>query len=480
MATEFRLPNLGEGIASADVASLLVAEGAVITAEQNVMELETDKAVIELPSPHAGRITKLHVKPGDKLKVGDLLMTLEPADAEASTAPADTAPAAKAAAAPAPAKAAPAAASVAAAAATAPAAAAKATATPPATAPAAAPPAAAATALAPASASASATAPAAARPSLPATSGSNGQPPAPAGPATRRLARELGVDLYQVKGSGPGGRISIEDVQAFVRGALAGGPMVVLGGSGVMTAPPLPDFSQYGVIERVSQNKLSRVSAANLSLSWNLIPHVTQHEVVDVTDLEAGRKRLVASLANREGAPKVTMTVLAIKAVIAALKSFPNVNSSYDSAAGEVILKKYYNIGVAVDTEAGLVVPVIRNADQKSIIDIAAELTELSSKARARKLAISDMQGGTFTVTNLGGIGGSAFTPIVNYPEAAILGMSRSTMQPAVVNGEIVPRLLLPLSLSYDHRVINGAVAARFITRLSGLMADPFQLLSEI
>jgi pyruvate dehydrogenase E2 component (dihydrolipoamide acetyltransferase) len=453
MAFEFKLPSVGENVDKADVGNLRVKVGDVIEAQQIVMEIETDKAVFELPCPQAGRITAIHVKPGTQVSVGTPLMTLEAVGAGTPAAPAPAAPA------PAPPKA---------------------TAAPAAPAPVAPAPIAPAPA-APAPVTAPAVAPAAAVSTAPASTGANGAevPPAPAAPATRRLARELGVDLHKVKGSGPGGRITQEDVQAYVKSVLTSSPAPVASGGGVV-APPLPDFSQFGPIERQPLNKIMRTGATNLTLAWNVIPHVTQHDLADVTDLEAARKRYAQSHASKSGGVKITMTVLAMKAVVTALKSFPRFNASYDPATGEVILKKYFHIGVAVDTENGLMVPVIRNVDSKSVLQLAAEIGDLAARARDRKLTLADMQGGTFTITNLGGIGGTYFTPIVNYPEVAILGMSRTSQQPVVIEDKPEVRLMLPLSLSYDHRVINGADAARFITKLSGLLSDPFQLLSEV
>jgi pyruvate dehydrogenase E2 component (dihydrolipoamide acetyltransferase) len=243
---------------------------------------------------------------------------------------------------------------------------------------------------------------------------------------------------------------------------------------------PLPDFAQFGPIEKQPLNKIMRIGAANLSLAWNVIPHVTQHELADVTELDAARRRSLQSAPAKEGGPKITMTVLAMKAVVSALKTFPRFNASFDASRGEVIVKRYFNIGIAVDTENGLMVPVIRSVDTKSVVQLAGELTEMAQKARDRKLAPADFQGGSFTITNLGGIGGTYFTPIVNYPEVAILGMSRTSQQQVIVNGQPEIRLMLPLSLSYDHRVINGADAARFIVKLAGLLSDPFQLMSEV
>jgi pyruvate dehydrogenase E2 component (dihydrolipoamide acetyltransferase) len=493
MSIEFKLPAVGENVDTAEVGSLRVAEGDVISADQIVMEIETDKAVFELPCPNAGKITKIHVKPGDTVKAGAVLLTIDESSGggsgkaapESKAAKSDKpeseskagkgqAPAREAAPADKPAP--------------------DSTNTPAPKSPPAKSPEKSAPAASPAT-KRPAAATAVAKSSEPAEAGIAGKPPqaapasetdgeepapAPAGPATRRLARELGVDLHHVSGSGPGGRITSEDVQAYVRERLA--PLEAaptpFGGAGPVV-PPLPDFSQFGAIERQPLNKIMRTGAANVSLAWNVIPHVTQHELADVTELEAARKRSSQSSTGKDG-PKITMTVLAMKAVVSALKTFPRFNSSYDAATGEVVLKRYYNIGIAVDTENGLMVPVIRSVDSKSVVQLAGELTEIARKARDRKLAPADMQGGSFTITNLGGIGGTYFTPIVNYPEVAILGLSRTSQQQIVVDVEPRVRLMLPLSLSYDHRVINGADAARFIVKLASLLSDPFQLMSEV
>lgn len=415
MTIEFKLPELAEGIESADIADILVAVGDTIQADQVVMALETDKAVMDLRCPHAGKIGKILVKAGDTVKVGQPMLSIEPSGA---AAPSVNGGAAKAA----PAKAAPVAASV-----------------------------------------ARATAPA------PVAVASVAGLPIPAGPATRRLARELGLKLEALRGSGPGGRITMEDVARAAAGSSSGG--------GGLVAPPLPDFTKFGPVERVAFTKLQKTAANNLSLAWQLIPHVTQHDLADITETEATRRRFQESVG--KSGVKVTMTAVAIKAAVACLKAFPNFNASYDSAKAEVVLKQYYNIGVAVDTPNGLVVPVLRDCDKKTILQIATELGEIAEKARNGKLEIKDMMGGTFTITNLGGIGGTSFTPIVNYPEVAILGMSRSQQQLQLVDGEVQSRLMLPLSLSYDHRVVNGADAARFIVKLSGLFSDAFRLLVE-
>ncbi len=424
MPTEFKLPLLAEGINSADVAALHVKAGDVVEAGQVLMELETDKAVMELPSPQAGTISSLLVKTGDTVNVGQVILQF---DAAGAVAPAATAKAAVNGEAKAPTPAAP-----------------------PTTA-------AAAVAAAPAPGS---------------QPFGNGTLPVAAGPATRRLARELSVDLGRVKGSGSGGRITSEDV-ARAYAASQGGS----GGGGGISVPPLPDFTQFGPVTKQPYTRLQKTVANNLSLAWQVIPHVTQHDLADITDIENARKRFVENAG--KNAPKVTMTAITMKAVVACLQQFPHFNSSFDAAKGELVLKQYYHIGVAVDTPTGLVVPVIRDVDQKSVVQLANELTNVAVKARDGKLSIDDMRGGTFTITNLGGIGGTAFTPIVNYPEVAILGMSRSQKQVQLVNGELKERLMLPFSMSYDHRVINGADAARFLVRLASMFTDPFRLLVE-
>src|SRR5579863_9772275 len=483
MSIEFKLPAVGENIDNAEIGQVRVAAGDTIAADQIVMEIETDKAVFELPCPHAGKVVKVHVKPGQAVQTGAPLLTIEESGAAAEAKPAATekkaeaAPEKKPAAPPSDSK------------------------TEGRSAPQPKPPALApkAPAAAPAARAASkvqgsrpdSDKPAAEEPSqgeagksgtLPHVDGDEAAP-APAGPATRRLARELGVDLYQVNGSGPGGRITSEDVQAYVRERLAGHaaePAVVAPSARPGAIPTLPDFSVFGPVEQQQLNKLTRTAAANLSLSWSVVPHVTQHELADVTELEAARQRYSQSSSAKAGGPKITMTVLAMKAVVTVLKAFPKFNSSYDVSSGEVVLKKYYHLGIAVDTEQGLMVLVIQSVNTKSVVQLAGELTELAQEARDRKLTMPEMQGGTFTITNLGGIGGTYFTPIINYPEVAILGMSRTSHQQVVVDGKPQIRLMLPLSLSYDHRVINGADAARFIVKLSRLLSDPFQLMSEV
>ncbi len=483
MSTEFKLPLISEGVEAADIAAVHVHEGDVIEAGQIVLEVETEKAVAEIPAPSAGRVEKILVKQGQTVKIGQLLLTIDESAAKSGSSTASPALAAKAAA-PAAQKSEPTKAPAATTATESPVGQA---ATPSAATVTASRPAAPAPAKAsPAPAAATTTTQQPAAPTLvpernEASDNGHGADngretaPVPAGPATRRMARELGVDLQRVSGSGPGGRVTTDDVQSFVRSLTTGratpsGPP----GSGVT----LPPFDRFGAIERVAISKLGRVSAANLALAWQTVPHVTQHELADVTELEEARQGYVRTIG--QNAPKVTMTAIMVKAVVGALKAFPHFNSTIDLAAGELIVKHYFHIGVAVDTDFGLLVPVIPDADRKTVLVIAQELGVLAAKARERKLDLADMHGGTFTITNLGGIGGTAFTPIVNFPEAAILGMSRTQKQLKLIDGKVVERLMLPLSLSYDHRIVNGADAARFIVKLAGILSDPFKLLIEL
>jgi pyruvate dehydrogenase E2 component (dihydrolipoamide acetyltransferase) len=412
----------------------LVKPGDAVKVGQNVVAIETDKAAVEVPADADGTVEAVHVKPGDKVAVGGKLVTLKTSGTAAPSAPKTAAP-------------------------------------PPTSAPRPAPQPTPQTS--PVSGNGSAAAAGVATRTL-----------IPAGPATRKLARELGVALGEVRGSGRGGRVTLDDVKGFVkverqRVKESGGAPAVAGGMIVnaFALPPLPDFGKFGPVEVTDVATIRQTIAKNLTSGWRTMPMVTQHELADITDLEAGRKRIVEALP--KGSPKITMTVLAIKACVAALKEFPRFNSSYDMNAGKLILKKYFHIGIAVDTERGLVVPVIRDADKKSIRDLASEVATLADKARTNKLAIDEMRGGTFTITNLGGIGGTGFTPIVNYTEVAILGLSKSSMQAVVKDGQVVPRLMMPLSLTYDHRVIDGADGCRFTVRLAQLFSDPLRLLME-
>lgn len=287
----------------------------------------------------------------------------------------------------------------------------------------------------------------------------------PAGPATRRLARKLGIDLARVHGSGPRGRITQDDVIALAQHTGGGGTVAV-------AAPPLPDFTKWGEIENRPLEVIRRKTAEQMSVAWTQVPHVTQHDLADVTDLDAFRRA-------QEGEPKLTVTAFVLKACAVALRAFPHFNASLDTASNQLVVKRYIHIGVAVDTDRGLVVPVIRDADQKSIRQLAADLADIADRARHRKISVEDMRGGSFTVSNLGGIGGTAFTPIVNWPEVAILGLSRARLEPVVRDGAVVPRLMLPLSLSYDHRVIDGADGARFCRRIAAMLENPMLLLVD-
>jgi pyruvate dehydrogenase E2 component (dihydrolipoamide acetyltransferase) len=291
-----------------------------------------------------------------------------------------------------------------------------------------------------------------------------------ASPAVRRVARELGVDLARVTGSGPKGRILKEDVQAYVKQAL-GQPAAATAGP-MAGLPPWPqlDFAKFGTIETVALSRIKKLSGANLARNWLMIPHVTQHDEADITELEAFRK--TQAEAARKQDVRLTLLAFLLKAAVSALKAFPQFNASLSADGGSLVLKKYFHIGVAVDTPDGLVVPVIRDVDAKGVMQLARELAEVSAKARDKKLSPGDMQGGTFSISSLGGIGGSAFTPIINAPEVAILGVSRSVTRPVHVDGRWEPRLMLPLSLSYDHRVIDGAQGARFSTYLSDVLGD--------
>lgn len=462
MALEFKLPVLQEGVDSATVVKVIVSVGDTISEGDPVIEVETDKAAVEVPSTVAGVVQQIHVKEGDEVSTGQLVLTLAPAEGAAASEPA------------APAAAAPAEQAGAAQEGTEPVASA-----PPAE------PAAPAAAAEPVEVAAPVTA---AAPAVAAPEPEESDPGhlVPAAPSVRRFAREIGVDIRQVKGTGPSGRISIEDVKAYARSRSAEAPPAA---AAPETAPAaaapapaaaaraLPDFEKWGAIERVPMTGVRKTTANHLSYAWVTIPHVTHHDKADVTEMEKFRKAYAPKVQEMGG--KLTMTAILIKAVTAALKEFPQFNASIDMETNEIIYKKYYHIGVAVDTDRGLLVPVIRDTDKKSIAQIAVELGEISAKARDKKLTLEDMSGATFTVSNLGGIGGEYFTPIVNWPEVAILGVARSKVEPVYRNGEFVPRTMLPLSLSYDHRIIDGADAARFVRWLKGVLEDPLLLALE-
>ena len=440
---DFVIPELGENIAGGDVVRVMVKPGDTLAKDQPVLELETDKATIEVPSNVAGVVKELKVKAGDKVKVGQLVLTV----AASAAAPDASASAAGAAAADKPA-----------------AATARQGAKP-------ADPAAAkhedlAGAEPPPSEDTQITPSkvvdigrgAPARPAAAASSATvpSGGGLVPAAPSTRRTARELGVDITQVDGTGPGGRISVDDVKGFARSVLTGS-----GGVARVASGPLPDFSQWGEVEVQPMRNIRRVTAQRLSAAWATVPHVTQCDTCDITEIEKLRQTY-AKKAGASGA-RLSITAIALKVIAGALKTFPQFNSSVDMAGQSIVLKKYVHIGVAVDTDRGLIVPVIRDVDKKSIPQLSVELAQLAETTRAGKLTPAQMQGGSFTISNLGGIGGAYFTPIVNSPEVAILGMSRAVTEPVWNGTAFEPRLMMPLSLSYDHRVIDGADGARFL-----------------
>jgi pyruvate dehydrogenase E2 component (dihydrolipoamide acetyltransferase) len=414
------VPDIGD-FDEVPVIEILVSPGDTVALDDPLLTLESDKATMDVPAPFAGTIREIQVKIGDRVKQGTPLLTLEPADGAAADASKASAVASEGA----PNEAA-----------------------------------------APDAVASAVTAEEQAAPEAPPPSPSNGSPqPVYASPSVRRLARERGVDLARVTPTGRKGRITKEDVEEFVeRGPAA--PSAAGPGLG-LSLPPWPsvDFAKFGPVERVERSRIQRISAPILARNWVMIPHVTHNDEADITELEAWRKRL-----NSEQDVKVTMVSFLVIACVAALKEFPTFNSSLDGE--ELVLKRYYNIGFAADTPGGLVVPVIKDADSKGLLEIAAELAALSSKARDGKLAPGDMQGSSFTISSLGGIGGTSFTPIVNAPEVAILGVTRAAIKPVWNGEEFVPRLIVPLSLSYDHRVIDGAAAARFVAYLVGVLSD--------
>ncbi len=433
---EVKVPDIGD-FTDVPVIEVFVKPGDAVKAEDSLVTLESDKATMDVPSTAAGTVKEVKVKVGDKVSEGASIVLLEAAAAEGAGAP-------KPAAAP--------------------------------TAPSPAPEAAAA---APPARPAAEPETKAAAPQSAATSEAPQAPvdaesfkAAHASPSVRKFARELGVDLARVAGSGPKGRILQQDVQEFVKGIMRGGaaPQAAGGGGALLNLLPWPsvDFAKFGPIEPRPLSRIKKISGANLARNWVAIPHVTQFDEADVTELEAFRVAL--NKENEKAGIKVTMLAFLIKACVAALRKFPEVNASLDGDT--LVLKKYFHIGFAADTPNGLVVPVIRNADQKGVLAIAAEMSALSAKAREGKLGPADMQGGCFSISSLGGIGGTAFTPIINAPEVAILGVSRSVTKPVWDGKAFVPRLLLPLSFSYDHRVIDGAAAARFTAYLTVVLAD--------
>jgi pyruvate dehydrogenase E2 component (dihydrolipoamide acetyltransferase) len=457
---DFLVPELGENVASGDVVRVLVKAGDTLAVDQPVLELETDKATIEVPSSVEGVVKDVKVKAGDKVKVGQLVLTVDAAAAPAEK-PKEQAPAAEEKAPPSTAEAKP------------PAGPAK---------PAPGRPEEATHDDLAGSESpreeetpskkvvdisrGGRQAPAAAAQAAPAPGGGG---LVPAAPSTRRYARELGVDITEVDGSGPGGRISQDDVKAHARNLIQSG--------GGRAAVPLPDFSQWGEVEVQPMRNVRRITAERLSAAWATIPHVTQFDKADITELEKLRQKYAKKVEQAGG--KLTITAIALKVIAAALKTFPQFNSAIDMKNQTIVLKKYVHVGLAVDTDRGLLVPVVRDVDRKNIVELSVELAEIAEKARAGKLQLAEMQGGGFSISNLGGIGGTYFTPIINAPEVAILGMSRAVTEPVWIDGQFEPRLMMPLSLSYDHRAIDGADGIRFLRWVCEAFEQPFLLSLE-
>jgi len=427
MSKEILVPNIGD-FDKVEVIEILVSAGDTIAVEDSLISVESDKASMEIPAPEAGVVKEIKVNIGDMVSEGSLILMLDPAGESAAAVPVKEQAVPQAEAVPTPVPA--------------------------------------ASKLAPAPKT---QAPQKASPTAKIDEVSFSK--AYATPAVRKFARELGVDLGQVDGTGRKGRISKEDVQGFVKRALS---QPATGGLGVAPMPEV-DFSQWGEIETKPLSKINKLTGQFLHRNWVTIPHVTQFDEADITDMEAFRKGMAAEY--KEKGIKITPLVFLMKAVVSALKEFPRFNSSLDSSGENLIMKSYFNVGIAIDTPDGLVVPVVQDVDRKSLVDLAVELGEISVKAREKKLKPSDMQGGSITISSLGGIGGTKFTPIVNAPEVAILGVSRSKMQPVWNGKEFEPRLMLPLSLSYDHRVIDGADGARFTSFLSRVLSDTRRLL---
>ncbi len=443
MAKAFKLPDLGEGIHEGEILSIRVSAGDQVKEGDIILEVETDKAAVEIPSPYTGVVEEILVKPGDTVKVGDALITFRSAGEEV---PAPGAVARKM---------------------------------------------------------------GRAGKEMPRSEAKRQEPderpvatpemarkegPVPASPATRRVARELGVDLRQVRPTGPGGVVTAEDVRAFPEKEPKPGEALLPREERreekpeeaqplVVAAPRLPDFSKWGPVERAPLRSIRKATAKQMALAWSQIPHVSNHDVADMTKLDAFRKKHKAEIEAKGG--KLTHTVFALKAAATALKAFPRFNSTIDTEAGEIVMKRYYHLGVAVAAEEGLIVPVIKDVDRKSILDLSVELKEIVDRTRQRKIRLEELQGGTFTITNVGHMGGGQFVPIINYPQVAILGMGAATMQPAVMGDvekgyEIVPRLRMPLVVCIDHRVLDGADAIPFMRMIVENLEEPEQLFMKM
>ncbi len=425
MARAFKLPDLGEGVHEGEILAVHVSVGQEVKEGDIILEVETDKAAVEIPSPFSGTVTEIRVKSGDTVKVGDVMMAFSNGEAAEAVevgkledVPSETVETEKVV-------------------------------------------------------------------SPPETEKRKG--PVPASPATRRLARELGVDLHQVTPTGSGGIVTADDVRAFAEAgkemveAPAAGEVILVKAPAVsIPSPTLPDFAKWGPVERVPFRSLRRATAKQMVIAWSQIPHVTSQDQVDITKLEAFRQKHKAEIQAEGG--RLTMTVFALKAVATALKTYPQFNATLDVEAGEIIIKNYFHIGVAVNTDNGLIVPVVRDVDRKSIKELSIELNEIVEQTRSRKISLDDLQGGTFTITNAGAMGGGYFAPIINFPEVAILGMGRGRMQPAVIDKgnrdyEITPRLIMPIVLCIDHRVLDGADAIKFLKVVIDSLEDPDELL---
>jgi pyruvate dehydrogenase E2 component (dihydrolipoyllysine-residue acetyltransferase) len=419
MVESFRLPDLGEGIHEGEVIAVLVSVGDEVKEGDLIIEVETDKAAVEIPSPFTGTVQEVRVKPDDVVTVGQVLITFGDAEAiEPVAAKMPVEPAIEVAY------------------------------QPPA---------------------------------------GREQAPVPASPATRRLARELEVDLRQVQPTGPGGRVTNQDVRSFAEKAAEAETKpettekpAKAASSATIEAPELPDFAKWGPVETIPLRSIRRTTSRQMALAWSQIPHAVSQDMADITKLESFRQKHKGEIQDKGG--KLTSIVFVLKAVVTALKMFPYFNSTLDKAAGEIILKHYYHLGVAVDTDNGLVVPVIRDVDRKSIAEISIELKERVQKARSRKISLEEMQGGTFTITNAGALGGGQFVPIINYPQVAILGMGAARLQPVVVENEkrepeIVPRLMMPVVVCIDHRVLDGSDAIRFLKTVIDALEDPEELM---
>lgn len=454
MIHEFKLPDVGEGIHEAEVLAIKVKEGDTVKEYQPIFDVETDKAVVEITSPVTGVVKQLLVKVGEVAKVGNVMITFDTAAAGGS-----------------------------------------------------------AQAVAPAEKAAEKKVTAAVGAGNGKSSGAVAEPPLKvaggpvlAAPATRRLARELGIEIRSIVGSGPAGRITKEDIRAYAEGVRGGIKSAVASASATssaagrsscfarpelpetnavlsrepMSAAPfaMPDFTKYGEVERQPLRSLRKKIAINMTQSWTHVPHVAHFDEIDVTELEFYRRKYEEEVAEQGG--RLTMTVLTLKAIVSALKKYPQFNSSLDEASSEIIYKKYFNVGVAVATERGLIVPVIKDADKKSIVELSIELADIAGKTRDGKIELERLQGGTFTITNIGAIGGTGMMPMVNYPEVGIFGMARAKDQPVVLEGEIEIRTIMPVTLSFDHRVADGAEAAYFVRHVSQCLQDPFKLLLEV